>query len=266
METPVPESAPKHLHTSTYAPHPLLIWSPLHGGLRYPGDKLHLGASLIGDAAHLIPHLIAALARMAQLGLGKGRGKLGLIRVDDTCSGKPIWHQDTDRLDLQHISPDALSLEPQPHHADLPDLQELRIELLSPLQLRRAGNFMNKLTFADLIAACADRFATLLACYADTPDAHAHPHIDPAAWRRRAEQADIHLVEDTTSRISVERYSARQQVHHDLIGLVGSLTFRGDLRPFLPILHLGARLQIGRKPSMGLGRIHLALVEASPRL
>jgi len=53
------------------------------------------------------------------------------------------------------------------------------------------------------------------------------------------------------------RYSSRQQQKIALGGVVGAWRIRGDLAPFLPFLHLGQWLHVGKEATFGLGGYRL---------
>ena len=50
------------------------------------------------------------------------------------------------------------------------------------------------------------------------------------------------------------RYSNRQETAMKMGGFVGSIIFKGELGPFLPFLHLGEHIHIGKGTRFGLGK------------
>ncbi|MGH8469420.1 MAG: CRISPR system precrRNA processing endoribonuclease RAMP protein Cas6 [Gammaproteobacteria bacterium] len=53
------------------------------------------------------------------------------------------------------------------------------------------------------------------------------------------------------------RYSGRQKEWMQFGGLLGSVTYEGELTPFMPWLALGEWLHVGGKTSFGLGRYRI---------
>lgn len=55
------------------------------------------------------------------------------------------------------------------------------------------------------------------------------------------------------------RYSSRQGQTMTLGGVIGQWRLSGDIAPFLPYLHLGQWLHVGKEAAFGLGRYQLTL-------
>jgi len=61
------------------------------------------------------------------------------------------------------------------------------------------------------------------------------------------------------------RYSGRQKEWMQFGGLLGSVTYEGELSPFMPWLALGEWLHVGGKTSFGLGKFRIFLEEDDSR-
>lgn len=61
------------------------------------------------------------------------------------------------------------------------------------------------------------------------------------------------------------RYSGRQKEWMQFGGLLGSVTYEGELSPFMPWLALGEWLHVGGKTSFGLGKYRIVLEEYDSR-
>jgi hypothetical protein len=72
------------------------------------------------------------------------------------------------------------------------------------------------------------------------------------------EQAEeIRCVEDRTRWHDLKSYSNRQKKATHIGGLLGRITFEGDLEPFLPLLVMGELIHVGRNVVKGSGLYHI---------
>ncbi|MDR4508785.1 MAG: hypothetical protein MRJ65_11220 [Candidatus Brocadiaceae bacterium] len=82
FETPLPEDA-EILRLYPRVPHPFVIEPPADEKLLFiPGDSFSFNLILVGKAIDYIPYFIYTFTELGKQGIGKGRGKYDLIKVD----------------------------------------------------------------------------------------------------------------------------------------------------------------------------------------
>jgi len=54
-----------------------------------------------------------------------------------------------------------------------------------------------------------------------------------------------------------ERFSTRQQREMNLGGIVGTVTYAGEVAPFMPLLRLGELVHVGKAAVFGNGRYEI---------
>lgn len=68
---------------------------------------------------------------------------------------------------------------------------------------------------------------------------------------------EVQTVDDQTRWVERARFSARRTTAHDLSGFVGTITFRGDLARFLPLLRAGEYIHVGKNAVFGNGWLEI---------
>jgi hypothetical protein len=87
---------------------------------------------------------------------------------------------------------------------------------------------------------------------------HCGQPVSPDNLRELIAAAESVQAKDSTLRWrDWQRYSTRQKVQMKLGGLVGTVTYEGDLCPFLPFLRAGELTHVGKATSFGLGKYSL---------
>jgi hypothetical protein len=57
--------------------------------------------------------------------------------------------------------------------------------------------------------------------------------------------------------VELPRRSSRTGAAHPIVGFVGEVRYRGELAPFVPLLRVGERNNVGKAATFGCGRIEL---------
>jgi len=255
FETPPPPDT-RIMRKYTAAPHPFVLEPPFPGEvLVEPGRPLGLGLTVIGKAQQYLPYLVFAFEHLGRTGLGRGRVRCALEKVEATLDGSTyvVYGQEdrslratepfTDRIALALGSPDQAAEPNEP--------QQVTLEFQTPARIVYEERLSHTIEFHVLIRSLLRRIGHL---------SYFHCGGDPStvAFREWIELAgSVRKVSDTLRWYDWERYSARQGTSMRLGGLLGSVTYEGGVAPFLPLLRAGEALHVGKGASFGLGRYRI---------
>jgi len=220
-------------------PQPYVLRPPLGARDLAPGESYTMEMRLFGTANRLRQVAIQALARTAQTGVGKGRGRLRLSGMT-ASTGETDW-------------PPTPPIDPAP--------SAVTITFETPLRLKRKGRLLgaDDLTARDVLDAAVRRISGLMRFHANGP-----PAVDFRALKASMERA--RLTDRDLRWHDWARWSGRQKAYIQLGGLVGSLQLDLSECPDVwPFLALAAETHLGKAATMGLGRITLhATAACSP--
>lgn len=225
-------------------PHPYIIEPPQWGERDYaPGETLAFHLVLAGRALDQLALIVWAFVRTFQRGIGKGDGTARLLRV---------VHVGADETVVLEGSASALA---EHDHAVLPAPtfagEQLTLHIDTPLRLQKNGHPIDgrQLVARDLLMALVRRTALIHEFHG--------PGALPLDFTALAQQAETIDSEKDLHWRDWTRYSSRQQQKITLGGVVGTWTLQGDLGPFLPFLHLGQWLHVGKEATFGMGGYRL---------
>ena len=241
--TPRPISADRLKGVSSI-PRPFVLrpWeSPVDGVSA--GQALDFELVLVGDALQAVPHLAVALGLLAGRGLGRERVPFHLLGIDQVLSNddEPRVLFDGYRM-MGTPLPDQLRREdfpPAPHR--------LTVEFQSPVCIVSGGRVVEQLTFEHLTRALMRRLSSLSYF-------HCGHELDLDFVGLKELARDITVEESSLEPVRQQRYSRRQDRRFAMQGLVGSVTFAGELERFAPLLALGIVLHVGKNCVMGMGQ------------
>jgi len=133
--------------------------------------------------------------------------------------------------------------------------RRLRIEFLTPTELKHAGETLRTPHFPALAARARDRVLSLLSFYQNEPTSH----IDFAALTAQAETVtetarEIHVTPGETRR------SARNRNVHSLGGFTGWAEYAGPLDAIAPYLVAAQWTGVGRQTVWGKGEIRVTVL------
>lgn len=246
FETP-PDSEEGMLSKSVAVPHPFVIEPPEQSGQVEPGVSFSFGFILIGKGVEFLPYFVYTFQRMGEQGMGRDRGQFEVQEVVDrmqdhtpTIYSKEdgILHTDFRRIGFDRIAEMA---------GQSTSKHRIALHFCTPLRLRFERHLVNQLEFHVLVRNLLRRISLL-------SQFHCGENL-LLDYRGLIQQAqNVKIVEDQTQWRDWERYSGRQEERMKLGGLIGDITFEGDLEQFWPFLLIGEVIHVGKGTSFGLGK------------
>jgi hypothetical protein len=195
----------------------------LDGCVLEAGERFHFGVNLFSMEPETVGYFVRAFDALGREGVGPGRGKAELL----STSGAPV----------------TLSLEPSTIGAG-----KVRVEFLSPTELKHGGNVVEQPEFSILFGRIRDRVSGLRSLYGGGAI-----EMDYRASGVRA--ANIRMTRCEMRREETRRRSTRTGQSHSLGGFVGVAEYEGDLTEFLPWLEAAKFAGVGRQAVWGKGEI-----------
>ncbi|MBP8972743.1 MAG: CRISPR system precrRNA processing endoribonuclease RAMP protein Cas6 [Anaerolineae bacterium] len=234
-----------------FAVRPPLPASPGQDSVYYSGETFVVGINLFGEAVDSFPYLCQAFHRLGQLGLGYGRGRFTLQRIQAV---NPLSGATHDLMDGRRI----VALPDLPVEGDLVQrvasglpADHLRLRFLTPTELTCQGRHADRPYFDVLIARLLERCQALEEHYATEP-------APRTVWQQRYQHLTqaaqgVRLAEYRTRWVRVKSSSRRTQSVNAVSGFVGEAVVEGDLQPFCEWLMWGASLHVGKNAVKGNG-------------
>ncbi len=238
-------------------PRPFAIQPPLlprveQDRLYQAGEQFVVGVSLFGDAAALFPYICQAMYRTGEIGVGYGRGRFFLRRVQAV---NPLTGDAPDVLEdgrTLHTPGLPVTGEQVSRVAATLATDGLRLRFLTPTQITHSkGRMADRPYFDKLVARLLERCQSLEQHYSEA----ATPQ---PVWRERhlrlTELArSVQLVEDNTRWVQARSGSRRTGDSNTVSGFVGEVRYVGDLAPFREWLLWGQSLHVGKNTVKGNG-------------
>lgn len=232
-------------------PHPFIIEPPLAPQRVYEaGEELSFELILIGKAVEYLPYFIFTFDELGKIGIGKGRGKYLLKKVEAGVDANrtPVYSSENKII---HSSTPANIHIPEESYFDLKETNSddmITLNFLTPARIVHQRKLTSALEFPILITSLLRRIAQLSWF-------HSEGQLPSWDYRHIIHEAEAIAISGNSLRWwDWERYSARQDRRMKMGGVIGEVTYRGNIKPFLPILKAGEIFHAGKGTSFGLGK------------
>lgn len=218
------------------------------------GGKISFDFVLLGETIKKLPYFIYAFDLLAQHGLGVERQSFQIGEVfvmdENSCLTK-IYSPNESKISLfQNFD---LGFYVQNKINENPSPDSLKIQLQTPLRIRRDKELLENISFSEFFKQCSIRVKFLFESYSQSI---VYDHL---TLMKQAES--IEKLKDGLWRHNFTRHTNRQGKKLNLDGMLGEIEFAGkDLAKFLPFIIVGSLLHIGSASSLGLGKYKISSV------
>lgn len=234
---------------------PLIIRPPLpiRAGEKLqfsPRSEFTLELGIVGAAVSVFPYLLQAIQRIGKQGIGYGRGRFTLNRVDAV---NPL----TKRSDCIYQEGSAIKLptleltnEKVLAYSETLSSDQLCLHFLTPTQLVQDGKILIKPDPKALIMRVLERLQSLESHYGQS-ESH-------DIWKARHETlsalaTNVDIRRDETRWVRSYSGSQRAKRMQDISGFVGSIILEGDIAPLRLWLLWASLVNVGKNAIKGNG-------------
>jgi hypothetical protein len=214
-------------------------------------DLLRVGITLLGHIRNYLPYVVHLFREMGLRGFGARRIPFRLLRFWALLeTGQPhLVFEDGDE-EITPVDRTSSLLEGSfptyPNAFPMP-FNRLSLEFLTPCRLKMDGQLVPDLSFQILMRTLFRRLSALEHYYGtDSLNLRYDSWLD-LAGQVKTLSSDLRWHD-------WQRYSNRQRTKMSLGGFIGSVTFEGPIKPFLPFLRAGEVTHLGKNAGFGLGQ------------
>ncbi|MCX8082701.1 MAG: CRISPR system precrRNA processing endoribonuclease RAMP protein Cas6 [bacterium] len=206
-------------------------------------DILPLQLTLIGNSIKYLPYFFVSIQTLGETGFGYQRKNFTIESVlQQYPEEKEIYNAEEGSLtkpDIGRVK--EIGTEPT---------TKLTLKFITPTRIKYNGKFVSIIEFHYLVRSLIHRITFLSEHWCDKKiEYHWNDLI------KKSEDIRIEVCE--TRWVEFERYSTRQKTTMKLGGIVGEITYKGNIDDFLPLIILGSYLHTGKNTTFGLGKYRI---------
>ncbi len=240
---------PRIEERSSAPPHPFVIQPPATEQTSYPeGAKFDFNLLLFGPVNTRLPYFVYAFAEAGAIGIGKKvNGTRGKFRLEQIVTADRVIYTNADQKLTNLETACHLELEPVPRDGWSDSKGVVTLTYKTPLRIKYQNRLAPELPFHVLVRAMLRRIASL-----ETAFGGGEPTLDYRGLVERAKM--VRTAENRLAWFDWRRYSNRQQQEMLMGGMLGSVTYEGDIGEYLPLIDYCAEVHVGKQTTFGLGR------------
>ncbi|WP_196603110.1 CRISPR system precrRNA processing endoribonuclease RAMP protein Cas6 [Pectinatus frisingensis] len=225
---------------------PYMIIPPaIHKTPYQAGEDLSFYMILLGNAIQYASSVIDALGSLEKFKLGASRYPFILKKIVHSLDQRVIWQSGL-------FYGTAIRSAVVPYRC-LSDIEQLTINIKTPLRIRRNGMLLESIDFPTIIRNIIHRIEAITQRYGGWVNTTEAVRIQTLA-------SEIPVTQSRLALKQMSRYSNRLGEKMDFSGLLGSIRCKGVLTPFVPWLYAAQVLHIGRNTTFGMGQIEVEFI------
>jgi hypothetical protein len=248
---PSPPPGTQVLRKNEAVPRPFVIEPPLDRRETFElGERLDFHVVLIGRSIAYLPYFILVFRQLGNVGLGRTRGRFTLEEVTALGAGEERTVFDV-ADGMIHTCDLSLGLAEWERLAATLPPDHITLDFLTPTRLKHAGRWVEAgPPFHVLVKVLLGRISSLSYFHCG--------HKLEADFRGLIDRAEaVRMAQSQTSWQDWSRFSGRQKQRVEMGGLVGQVTYAGDLRDYLSLLALGEWVHVGKGTVFGNGQYRI---------
>lgn len=251
-----PAADAERLKSYDDVPRPFMFFPKLKDKTNYASrEELSIELRLFGKANDYLTYFVLSFVQMGERGLGYQRKSFQLKKV---CCYDPFTKIEQLVFDgeknkvykTHHVLHGQRLWENVPREAE-----KVRIGLRTPLRIKENGKLVTTIDFHRLARSLLRRASSLMHFHHGT---NLEINYTGLAEKSRS----IKRVKDLTEWYEIERFSQRQGGKMKMGGVIGEVTYEGELGEFLPLLEFGRWAGVGKGSVFGLGQMDYVICES----
>lgn len=201
---------------------------------------------LFRDCFNFLNHIIYAFLKMQDRGIGKNKIKYKIINIADTYDNKIIYDAQNNSLTEPKIQKFVFPI----YNDESSENKKIKIEIMSPLRISTKKEFLNEISFKDLIKSSLIRISLLNQIFGEN-------EIEINAKEILEQAKSIATVKSELQWKNQRRFSSTQNQKISMGGITGFIEYEGIVEKFKSILEGAELFGIGKNTSFGCGRIQI---------
>jgi len=222
-------------------PVPVILEPPYEKQTFYKqGSLFSFHCIIVEKIIDYFPYLIVAFKTMGDQGIGikPNRARFELIKIKNA---NRIIYDEKSQMLKDYKKPVKIKTSARNGNT-------ITLEFISPVRVKSNGNLVEGLPFPLLIKILLRRISLLKKIYSEGENLN----IDCEKLIEKS--FSVEVVCSSLKWYDWQRYSTRQKIRMKLGGLVGKITYYGEIQEFLPYLKIGELIRVGKNTSFGLGK------------